>query len=64
MYEDVGLLSADPELAADVADLFNRLTGYSNGQRLPPAPRRAGHAARPAARADPARRPTRPTAGS
>jgi polyphosphate kinase len=31
VYEDVGLLSGDPELAADVADLFNRLTGYSNG---------------------------------
>ena len=31
VYEDVGLLSADPELASDVADLFNRLTGYSNG---------------------------------
>jgi polyphosphate kinase len=29
-YEDVGLLSADPELTADVADLFNSLTGYSN----------------------------------
>jgi polyphosphate kinase len=29
-YEDVGLLSADPELTADVADLFNYLTGYSN----------------------------------
>jgi polyphosphate kinase len=31
VYEDVGLLSADPELTADVADLFNSLTGYSNG---------------------------------
>jgi polyphosphate kinase len=31
IYEDVGLLSSDVELAADVADLFNRLTGYSNG---------------------------------
>jgi polyphosphate kinase len=31
VYEDVGLLSGDPELASDVADLFNRLTGYSNG---------------------------------
>jgi polyphosphate kinase len=31
-YEDVGLLSADPDLAADVAALFNRLTGYSNGE--------------------------------
>jgi polyphosphate kinase len=30
-YEDVGLLSSDVELAADVADLFNRLTGYSSG---------------------------------
>ena len=30
-YEDVGLLSGDPALASDVANLFNRLTGYSNG---------------------------------
>jgi polyphosphate kinase len=29
LYEDLGLLSADPELSADVADLFNYLTGYS-----------------------------------
>jgi polyphosphate kinase len=29
VYEDVGLLSADPELTRDVADLFNFLTGYS-----------------------------------
>jgi polyphosphate kinase len=29
LYEDVGLLTADPALAADVADLFNYLTGYS-----------------------------------
>jgi polyphosphate kinase len=28
-YEDLGLLSADPELGADVGDLFNYLTGYS-----------------------------------
>jgi polyphosphate kinase len=28
-YEDVGLLSADPELGADLSDLFNFLTGYS-----------------------------------
>ena len=33
VYEDVGLLSADPDLTADVADLFNFLTGYSN-QRM------------------------------
>ncbi|HEU5307914.1 MAG TPA: polyphosphate kinase 1, partial [Acidimicrobiia bacterium] len=29
LYEDVGLLSADPELGADLTDLFNHLTGYS-----------------------------------
>ena len=30
-YEDVGLLSADPELAADIATLFNHITGYAHG---------------------------------
>jgi len=29
MYEDVGLLSCDPDLGADLTDLFNFLTGYS-----------------------------------
>jgi polyphosphate kinase len=29
MYEDIGLLTADPQMGADVADLFNFLTGYS-----------------------------------
>nr|WP_019204027.1 RNA degradosome polyphosphate kinase [Tsukamurella sp. 1534] len=29
LYEDVGLLTADPDLGADLTDLFNRLTGYS-----------------------------------
>jgi polyphosphate kinase len=29
LYEDVGLLTADPVLAADVSHLFNQLTGYS-----------------------------------
>jgi len=29
-YEDVGLLTADPVLAADVGHLFNLLTGYSH----------------------------------
>jgi polyphosphate kinase len=32
IYEDVGLLSADPELGADVAALFNHLTGYASGE--------------------------------
>ena len=29
VYEDLGLLTCDPELGADVSDLFNLLTGYS-----------------------------------
>jgi polyphosphate kinase len=32
LYEDVGLLTADPELGADLSDLFNLLTGYSRQQ--------------------------------
>jgi polyphosphate kinase len=28
-YEDIGLLSADPDIGADASDLFNFLTGYS-----------------------------------
>ncbi|MDT7657256.1 MAG: polyphosphate kinase, partial [Pseudonocardiales bacterium] len=35
LYEDLGVLTADPTVGADVADLFNALTGYSreNGYR-------------------------------
>jgi polyphosphate kinase len=29
LYEDIGLLSADPQLGSDLTDLFNFLTGYS-----------------------------------
>jgi polyphosphate kinase len=32
-YEDVGLLTADPELGADLTDLFNYLTGYSRKEK-------------------------------
>ena len=28
-YEDIGLLTADPDIGADLTDLFNVLTGYS-----------------------------------
>ena len=30
LYEDVGLFTKDPDIGADVSDLFNQLTGYSN----------------------------------
>lgn len=42
MYEDLGLISADPVLGADLAALFNHLTGYSREHtydRLVDAPR-------------------------
>ncbi len=29
LYEDIGVLTADPTIGADVSDLFNSLTGYS-----------------------------------
>jgi polyphosphate kinase len=29
LYEDLGVLSADPELGEDLSELFNHLTGYS-----------------------------------
>jgi polyphosphate kinase len=31
-YEDLGLFTADPEITADVSDVFNLLTGYSRQQ--------------------------------
>lgn len=33
LYEDVGLLTADPDLGADLTELFNHLTGYSRQAR-------------------------------
>ncbi|SOD64782.1 polyphosphate kinase [Streptomyces zhaozhouensis] len=42
VYEDLGLLTADPDVGADLSDLFNRLSGYSrrdNYRRLLVAPR-------------------------
>jgi len=34
MYEDVGLLTADPDITADIADLFNYITGFGRPQRF------------------------------
>ncbi len=33
-YEDFGLFTADPEIAADVADLYNYLTGFGRPQKF------------------------------
>ena len=34
IYEDFGLFTADPEVGADVADLFNYMTGFGRPQRF------------------------------
>jgi polyphosphate kinase len=34
LYEDVGLFTADEDICADVADLFNYLTGFGRPQRF------------------------------
>jgi polyphosphate kinase len=34
IYEDIGLFTADPEITADVADLFNFVTGFGRPQRF------------------------------
>jgi polyphosphate kinase len=34
IYEDVGLFTADPEICADVADLFNFVTGFGRPQKF------------------------------
>src|SRR5207237_7759908 len=33
LYEDVGLLTCDPDLGSDLTQLFNHLTGYSREVR-------------------------------
>ena len=52
-YEDYGLFTADPEIAADVADLFNHLTGFGRPQRIPEALDRPVRIARGFGRANP-----------
>ena len=58
-YEDVSLYTADPEIADDVALLFNYLTGFGRPGALQEDPRRAVRAARSADRPHPRRRPGR-----
>ncbi len=33
LYEDIGLMTADPDVGVDIADLFNYLTGYSSKRK-------------------------------
>ncbi|HEX6762594.1 MAG TPA: polyphosphate kinase 1 [Gaiellaceae bacterium] len=33
-YEDIGIFTADPEITADIADLFNFVTGFGRPQRF------------------------------
>jgi polyphosphate kinase len=33
LYEDLGILTVDPDIGADVATLFNHLTGFSRGDQ-------------------------------
>jgi len=33
VYEDIGLFTADPEIGADLGELFNHLTGYSKEEK-------------------------------
>ena len=42
LYEDFGLLTADPAVGEDVTALFNHLTGYSRARLVPQAAGRAG----------------------
>ena len=41
LYEDVGLFTADEDIAADVADLFNDVTGFGRPRAIPQAAGRA-----------------------
>ena len=34
MYEDFGLFTADPQIAEDVANLFNYVTGFGRPERF------------------------------
>ena len=52
LYTDLGLFTCREDLAEDVADLFNHLTGFARPAALPP---RAGRARRTCATASSAR---------
>ena len=41
LYTDFGLFTCDEQIGADVADMFNFLTGYARPRALPQGARRA-----------------------
>ena len=70
LYEDVGIFTADEDIAADVADLFNYLTGFGRPQKFrkllvaPAALRTAARRADPPGRARPRPRASAPRSSS
>ena len=50
LYEDLGLLTADPEIGSDLTQLFNLLTGFAHEPQLQQA---AGVALAPCGRGSP-----------
>ena len=68
LYEDLGLLTDDPAIGTDVADLFNELSGYTKQRTTTPCWSRRTHAQRLLERieqeADNARAACRPASGS
>ena len=63
IYEDVGLFTADPDIAADVADLFNFVTGFGRPQRFRKLLVAPFNLRKRARRAHPRRSPRPPPAG-
>ena len=57
LYTDIGLFTANEQIAADATDLFNYLTGYSAKTRFPETAGCPDHHARRVRGHDPARDP-------
>ena len=64
LYEDFGLFTSDEAITADIADLFNHLTGLRPAAAVPQDPGRAVQPAQLAGRAHPRGRPRRGPRGA